>query len=252
VTATTVNYNVSRTAIGAEQYRAVIEITSTTNGLELELFVFDTATDAFVCVATPYQLEVIPNNKPDAITGGDLYYRGSTVLRDFTGTYGAQQFIEGTVQRISYLCVAIDRAAFPYTGTTTGEAPGAYGDLYPTDVSSSGTTEELSSIVLKAGDTFALPMRWSVAGVYIDLSGYTITSSVRRRTDETNGSPIDTLTCTADPDQTANKGKFEVTATDVQTALWPITTLLCDVRLDNGVEVTHTESFEIVVRRAVT
>lgn len=105
----------------------------------------------------------------------------------------------------------------------------------------------MSHITIKAGDTMTLPMTWSADGTDVDLTGYTVTAQVRRRADEL----VDTLTCTPDADQATNPGVLVVSATDAQTALWPILTLECDVRFDNG-EVTHTDTFEIVVKKAIT
>lgn len=251
MTDTTATYVVSKTPLGAQQYRAVIEVTETTNALDIELFVFETASDAFVSVATRYALEAYPNTKQQAIDDGTPYYRGATVLRDYPTVEGVEAFVRAAIERISYLCLSIDRIAMPFTATDTGIAPTILPQL-PGGWISTDTGESLAEITIKAGDTLSLPMRWSVDGVYVDLTGYDIESMVRRRTDTTGGAPIDTLTCVADPDQVTNKGKFLVTATALQTATWPIAILVCDVKLDGGSDIRHTDVFEIEVLRPVT
>ncbi len=252
MTATTATYSVSKTPLGAEQYRVVIEITGTTNALDLELFVFETSSDAYVSVATRYTLELMPNDKQDAIDDGDPYYRGTTVLRDFRSVESADTFINETIGRISHLCVSLDRAAAPFAGTEVGTAPGEYSPSYPAGGIYDNDSELLSTISIKAGDTLSLPMRWAIDGVPVDLSGYTVTSHVRRRTDDTGGAPLDVLTCVIDPDQITNPGRLVVSATSMQTELWPIAVLVCDVEFVSGLSVIHTDSFEILVQRPVT
>lgn len=254
MTATTADFAITRTPLGAEQYRVVISITGTTNALDSELFVFETSSDAYVSVATRYTLETAPVGKQAAIDAGSAYYRGAQVLRDSTSVEAADVFVQATIARISYLCLSIDRTAQPFTGTDVGTAPtDASLALFPYGGLVSGDTlERLDIITIKAGSTLTVPMRWSVDGVPVDLTGALITSQVRLRSDISGGPPVDTLTCTIDVDQVTNTGRFVITATDVQTDLWPITTLACDVRIDSGSSVAYTDTFEIAVTLAVT
>lgn len=121
--ATTATYTSTTTVLGAEQYRAQITVTATTNALELELFVFDTVTDAYAGVATHYALEVYPNNKTAAINGGLPFYRAAAVLRDYPRPNGAADFLAETATRITALCRGIDAIAVPFSGTETGTLP---------------------------------------------------------------------------------------------------------------------------------
>lgn len=120
---TTATYVVTTTAIGAEKYRAVIEITDTTNALDRELFVFDTIGGAFASVATRYTLETAPIGQQAAIDGQAPYFRESSVLREFSSVEGAEAFVEQSLARLGALCRSIDKVAFPFGGSMTGTVP---------------------------------------------------------------------------------------------------------------------------------
>jgi hypothetical protein len=120
---TTVTYEVTKEPLGAEQYRTTVEITETTNALDIELFVFETSSDAYVSVATRYTLESTPNSKAQAETDGNPYYRGAIVLKDHPTVEAADAYLTATLSRIQYLCLSIDRVAMPFTGTETGTVP---------------------------------------------------------------------------------------------------------------------------------
>lgn len=123
MTATTATYEITKTPLAAEQYRTTIEITETTNELDIELFVFSVEGDVYVSVATRYDLETYPLTKDEAINAGLPYYRGGAVARDYPTVEGAEAFIAQTISRINYLCLSIDRVAQPFTGTSTGTVP---------------------------------------------------------------------------------------------------------------------------------
>lgn len=123
MTDTTATYTVTRTPLAAESYRTLIEVTATTNGLDVELFVFETQGDVFVSVATRYTLESAPADKQTAIDDGNPYYRAASVQRDYPSVQSAEAFVAATISRIEYLCKSIDLVAMPFTGTDTGTVP---------------------------------------------------------------------------------------------------------------------------------
>lgn len=91
-------------------------------------------------------------------------------------------------------------------------------------------------IEFKRGDTFFLECtRTTSAGVAFDLTGYTITAQVR--VDDFLGDLTVAITDAA-------AGEFTLSATQVQTALWPVARINCDVQFDN-VTVESTETFII-------
>lgn len=120
---TTVTYLVTRSAPGAESYRAVIEITGTTNDLDRELFVFETYGGLYVSVATRMTLEQVPRTQQEAADLHYPYFRGTTVQRDYPNVEGADAFIAQTLTRLTALCKSIDKVAMPFGGTEAGTLP---------------------------------------------------------------------------------------------------------------------------------
>lgn len=108
-----------------------------------------------------------------------------------------------------------------------------------------------ASISMKAGETFSLDGLYAdVDDEPIDVGDYTITSQVRRLPARTL---VEDLTVVIDPDQATNTGVFTISATATATAEWPLGSLICDVRLEDGDGVVqYTATFSIVVAQAVT
>jgi hypothetical protein len=107
----------------------------------------------------------------------------------------------------------------------------------------------MQSINFKRGDTFSLDCtRKDSGGTAINLTGYTITSSVKM-----GGSFSDTLTVTV---TNAAAGQFTLTKAAANTASWPISTddspLLCDVQFVLSGTVKSSETFEIDVVEDIT
>jgi len=106
----------------------------------------------------------------------------------------------------------------------------------------------MAEYILKRGATLDLPMNESVAGVGTDLSGYTITSQIRRLNDDAT---YHDLTVTIDPDQVTNAGDFVVSATAAETLAWDLAIYECDIRMEST-DVDFTDTFTIRVVKAIT
>ena len=107
----------------------------------------------------------------------------------------------------------------------------------------------MQSINFKRGDTFSLDCtRKDSGGTAINLTGYTITSSVKM-----GGSFSDTLTVTVTD---AAAGQFTLTKAAASTASWPISsedsTVLCDVQFVLAGVIKSSETFSIYVVEDIT
>jgi hypothetical protein len=95
---------------------------------------------------------------------------------------------------------------------------------------------------INIGDTFDPVLTWlDDAGAPVDVTGATIESHVRRADTDVL---VQELTATI-LDQVASKGRFRITATHLQTELWPSGTLRCNVRVLVGGVRRSTVSFMI-------
>lgn len=107
-----------------------------------------------------------------------------------------------------------------------------------------------NKIKVKRGDTLSIEITIRDAtGTVVDLTGAVVTSQVR---DSTNTLIEDLLVNETD----LLNGRVTISATDVQTATWAITTetnqLFCDVKRVLDGRVTRTPTFEIEVEQEVT
>lgn len=107
-------------------------------------------------------------------------------------------------------------------------------------------------ITIKRGTSLDMEIQWATNGVGVDLTGYTVTSQVRKR--DASGDGLGTLvadiTCTIDPDQVTNPG---VVLLEADTSDWPILALDCDVKFVSGGGLVYpTTTFEIRVVRNIT
>lgn len=90
-----------------------------------------------------------------------------------------------------------------------------------------------------------------VAGALVDLSGWAVTSQLRRRAEA--DTIVQTFTCTVHPDQVTHRGELEVYASSAASAAWPLDLLAWDIRLvDAGGDVDITETIGVHVQESVT
>lgn len=106
----------------------------------------------------------------------------------------------------------------------------------------------MKTVNIKSGSTLTLSGRVALpAGVW----------SIASKVKCINSAEIQTLTSSIEEivEQTdAATHTFSLSATDVETALWPVTNLLCDIRFedsDTG-KVLHSPTFTLAVERAIT
>lgn len=106
-------------------------------------------------------------------------------------------------------------------------------------------------ISIKQGDTLSIAgQALQDSGAALDLTGSTIRAQVRTRDGTGYGALLTALTVTV---VSATAGTFTLAATSVQTAAWPVGRLACDLELtDSGGAITHSETFDVHVRAAVT
>ena len=100
------------------------------------------------------------------------------------------------------------------------------------------------ALVYKAGDTFSVTYQHNNgSGTGVDLSGITVSAAVKRNTfyQALTVAEIDAMV-----------GKFSLSATSGETALWPVGTLSCDVKYEAGDTVVRSETFPIIVNEGVT
>lgn len=105
----------------------------------------------------------------------------------------------------------------------------------------------MAQLTRKAGATISLPCLYKDgAGAAVDLTGYTVTSQVRR----VNRVKLATFTYTMDPDQVTNRGRFVLSITSASSASWPAATYRCDVRITSAggiVEFSDTFDFKVLL-----
>lgn len=101
------------------------------------------------------------------------------------------------------------------------------------------------SFRFKRGTTFELEGRYGARGRFISLAGLTLSASISFFC----GSDPILLTVTPDPDQSANPGKFTISA---DTAEWPLGCGEADIRFVEGTDVFYSTSFYIHIDRPIT
>lgn len=99
----------------------------------------------------------------------------------------------------------------------------------------------------KRGDTFTASCVYKIDGVPTTLAGKAIAAQIRTA----DGTLIDAL-AVAIPDQVANPGRFTLSATATQTALWPVAGLRCDIQFTQGGAVQSTDTFLVPVVQDIT
>ncbi len=102
----------------------------------------------------------------------------------------------------------------------------------------------MSTINFKRGDSLSLAGTYKVNGVASSVSAMTIRSQVR----DFSGALVQELTVA----KTGSTGAFTLSATAVQTALWDVTTLKCDIEFSLSGVVQSTETFNIAVAEDIT
>lgn len=102
-----------------------------------------------------------------------------------------------------------------------------------------------SELRFKRGTTFELVARYGALGRFMSLTGYTLTASIKFYC----GGDAIPLTVTIDPDQTANPGRFTISA---DTEEWPLGCGEADIRFTLADDVFYSTSFFIHIDEPVT
>jgi hypothetical protein len=118
ITLKQINSLVDGASPGLVLYRSANEIIAA-DGVELQLFVYLTESDAFSHVATPHDIDLYPNNKVDAQAGGFTYYRRVDVTKDLERLDLAEDFIAAIQSRVRWLANVYDRIQETFTGEQT-------------------------------------------------------------------------------------------------------------------------------------
>lgn len=102
-------------------------------------------------------------------------------------------------------------------------------------------------IIIKYGDTFSLDgVARDSAGTSLNLTGYALTSQLRKTASDELYTALDVAVA----DQDADPGVFKLSTTATLPAS---TSFVCDVKIvDPDGNVTHTPTFEISIAQAVT
>ena len=102
----------------------------------------------------------------------------------------------------------------------------------------------MAQINFKRGDTFTLTCTYKVNGVATSVADIDIESQIRNQRDAL----IEDLTVT----KLVGTGKFTLVATAVETALWPVNVLRCDIQFSQGGTVRSTQTIDISVLEDIT
>lgn len=89
------------------------------SGIDRSIFVFNTETDVFEHVATPWDIDNTPDNKAEAVVETVNYYRLTEVTRDFTTAEEALAFASYTLSRISLLAREYNLVQSSFIGSNT-------------------------------------------------------------------------------------------------------------------------------------
>ena len=104
-------------------------------------------------------------------------------------------------------------------------------------------TAPLPDVAIKAGDTLQLTMQFlDLNGAPVDLTGATITGQVR--------DPANLLVATPALSVTPIAGTVGILVAD--TSAWPLGLLRCDLKIVMAGVVSHSDTFGITVKGAVT
>ncbi len=119
--------------IDIEQVRSVLEgpvyrvYTAVTynQGIDRNIFVFDTATEVFEHVASPWDLENLPTSRQEALNLGIDHYRLEKVTRDGDYVDEALDYATYVLARIASLTQAYELVVDQFTGSATSSYTGS-------------------------------------------------------------------------------------------------------------------------------
>jgi len=119
-------------SIVVKQKREVVEgpLYKTTNtvesvtGIEKEIFVMNTETQAFEHVATVYDMYHLLNTRSAAQTAEDEYYRASVAIKSYESLDDALEFASYTLGRVGYLAEQYDEYTNHFAGEDEHTYPG--------------------------------------------------------------------------------------------------------------------------------
>jgi len=107
-----------RSVLEGPAYRVYTSVIYNT-GIDRNIFVFNTETEAFEHVATPWDLENCPADRQTALNEGIDYYRLDNVTRDGDEVEEATSYATYTLARISALAQAYQLVANQFEGSNT-------------------------------------------------------------------------------------------------------------------------------------
>ncbi len=99
-------------------YRVVTSVVYNT-GIARSIFVFNTETEVFEHVATPWDIENTPDNRAAALLGPIDYYRLTAVTRDFSTVEEAEEYAVYTLGRVALLAREYGLVASSFEGSGT-------------------------------------------------------------------------------------------------------------------------------------
>lgn len=102
----------------------------------------------------------------------------------------------------------------------------------------------MATINFKRGDTFSLSCVYKVDDVAVSVTPMTISAQLRN----SDGDLVQQLTVT----KTVGTGTFTLVASAVQTALWNLTLLKCDIQITQNDIVRSSSTFYVKVIEDVT
>ena len=113
-----------RTVVEGPIYRVTTAVFYNT-GIDRNIFVFNTETEVYEHVASPWDMENLPSTRAQAVTDDVAYYRLYTTVNDWDDVGEAIEFAAYTLSRISSLAQQYElvESAFEGSGTYsyTGE-----------------------------------------------------------------------------------------------------------------------------------
>ncbi len=88
-------------------------------GIDRNIFVFNTETEEFEHVASPWDIENLPTTQAQAILDNCDYYRQSSVIKDWDDIEEAIEFAAYTLSRVSSLAQQYELAESAFEGSGT-------------------------------------------------------------------------------------------------------------------------------------
>lgn len=105
----------------------------------------------------------------------------------------------------------------------------------------------MQSTTVKTGATFSAAFT-----VALPAGAWAVESDIRKSNDSKIADLTATIEALATPDSAGNTHAGLLTATSVETALWPVGSHHCDVKFTDGTVAKISDSFTVVVEKAVT